>query len=115
MMVIRYRNGGNCEKERAPSPKWGEGKGFKKYLQLNDEACSFVQRQNQREEGLKKKIEGAGGIRNESKRAMTGSRGKMAGARFREQKHRRDVNAFLAVRCYVKSSWLPSKRARRWE
>lgn len=32
---------------------------------------------------------------------MTGSRGKMAGARAGEQKHRRDANAYLAVRCYL--------------
>lgn len=76
---------------------------------------SFVNDRNRREEGLrKKKKEGAGGgSETKSKRAMTGSRGKMAGARIGEQKHRRDANALfflVAVRCYLNSSWLPFEK-----
>lgn len=72
------------EKERAPSPKWGEGKGFEKYSQLkkNDEASqasSTTEPTRRRFEKVKKDGAG-GGSETKSKRAMASSRGKMAGA-----------------------------------
>lgn len=108
------------EKERAPSPKWGEGKGFKKILtaKMTMRLPKLRQRQKPTRRRFKKlKKESAGvGSETKSKRAMAGSRGTMAGAPVLGNKNTAEMqNAlFLAVRCLfeIRRGCL-SRRARR--